>query len=63
MPLSAGAKLGPYEIVVPLGAGGMGEVYRAADTRLNRHVALKVLQPEFASDPSQTELASFHLSK
>ncbi len=40
MPLTTGAKLGPYEILAPLGAGGMGEVYRARDTRLNRDVAI-----------------------
>ena len=43
MALSAGARLGPYEIVAPLGAGGMGEVYRAKDPRLGREVAIKVL--------------------
>src|SRR6202011_1433633 len=43
MPLSAGTRLGPYEIVSPLGVGGMGEVYRAKDTRLERVVAIKVL--------------------
>jgi serine/threonine protein kinase len=43
MPLSAGDKLGPYEIVSPIGKGGMGEVYRARDTRLEREVAVKVL--------------------
>ncbi len=48
--LNAGSKLGPYEIVAPLGAGGMGEVYRARDTRLNRDVALKVLPEAFARD-------------
>ncbi len=50
MPLSAGHKIGPYEIVSPLGAGGMGEVYRATDTNLGRQVALKVLPPAFAKD-------------
>ncbi len=48
MPLSSGSRLGPYEIVAPLGAGGMGEVYRARDTRLDREVAIKVLPEGFA---------------
>jgi eukaryotic-like serine/threonine-protein kinase len=48
--LSSGARLGPYEIVAPIGAGGMGEVYRALDTRLDREVAVKVLPEELASD-------------
>jgi len=48
--LSAGAHLGPYEILSPLGAGGMGEVYRARDTRLDREVAIKVLSKELAED-------------
>ena len=51
MPLLSGTKLGPYEIGVPLGAGGMGEVYRARDTRLDRSVAIKILPAEFSSDP------------
>lgn len=51
MSLAAGAKLGPYEIVAPLGAGGMGEVYRARDTRLDRTVAIKILPAQFSSDP------------
>src|SRR5579862_8111357 len=51
MPLSAGTRLGPYEIVTPLGAGGMGEVYRARDTRLDRTVAIKILPTELANDP------------
>src|SRR5882762_10500370 len=50
MALSAGTRLGPYEVVSPLGAGGMGEVYRARDTRLNREVAIKVLPAAFSSD-------------
>src|SRR5260370_20535548 len=49
--LSAGTKLGPYEIQLPLGAGGMGEVYRARDTRLERTVEIKILPAQFSSDP------------
>ena len=51
MILQAGARLGPYEIVSPLGAGGMGEVYKARDTRLDRTVAIKVLPASLAADP------------
>jgi len=50
MPLSAGARLGPYQIVALLGAGGMGEVYRARDPRIGREVAIKVLAPSFSGD-------------
>jgi eukaryotic-like serine/threonine-protein kinase len=51
MPLAPGTKLGPYEILAPLGAGGMGEVYRARDARLERSVAIKILPAEFSTDP------------
>src|ERR1035441_6612112 len=50
MALTSGSKLGPYEIQSPLGAGGMGEVYRAQDTRLGRDVALKILPESFARE-------------
>src|ERR1700674_1828492 len=52
MALTAGTKLGPYEIIAPIGAGGMGEVYRARDTRLDRDVAIKVLPASLSSDSS-----------
>src|SRR5262252_2781654 len=53
MALAAGTFLGPYEIVARLGAGGMGEVYRAKDTKLGREVALKVLPDTFTHDPER----------
>ena len=53
MALSAGQKLGPYEILAPLGAGGMGEVYRGRDRKLDREVAVKVLPESFARDPER----------
>ena len=53
MPLSAGTRLGPYEIQSPLGAGGMGEMYRAHDPRLERDVAIKVLPAALSADPDR----------
>ena len=53
MPLAAGTRLGPYETIAPLGAGGMGEVYRAKDTRLQREVAIKGLPETFAQHPER----------
>src|SRR5919107_2472588 len=51
MTVSVGTRLGPYEIIAPLGSGGMGEVYRARDTRLDREVAIKVMAEHIAADP------------
>jgi len=53
MTLSAGTRLGPYEILAPIGAGGMGEVYRARDERLKRDVAIKILPASFSSNPER----------
>src|SRR5438477_3216637 len=53
MPLGNGARIGPYEIVSAIGAGGMGEVYRATDTTLGRQVAIKVLPEAVATDPER----------
>src|SRR4249919_3370182 len=53
MSLASGARLGPYEVLGSLGAGGMGEVYRARDTKLHRDVAVKVLPDLFAADPER----------
>src|SRR5215469_10960682 len=55
MALTSGAKVGPYEIIAPLGAGGMGEVYRARDTRLERTVAIKILPSHLSSDPGHKQ--------
>ena len=55
MPISAGQKVGPYEVLSSIGAGGMGEVYRARDTRLGREVALKILPAEFSADRERLE--------
>ncbi len=53
MALSSGTRLGPYEIIGAIGEGGMGEVYRARDTKLNRDVAIKVLPGQYAADPER----------
>ncbi len=55
MPLARGTRLGPYQIESPIGAGGMGEVYKATDTRLERTVAIKVLPAHVASDPERKQ--------
>ncbi len=53
MPLKVGTTLGPYEVLSAIGAGGMGEVYKARDTKLNRDVALKILPDAFVNDPGR----------
>ena len=58
MPLEVGSRLGHYDVTALIGEGGMGQVYRATDTRLDRQVALKVLPEAFAEDPDR--LARFH---
>jgi Tol biopolymer transport system component len=55
MPLAPGVRLGPYEILSAIGAGGMGEVYRASDSRLNRHIAIKVLPTAYSADPERLQ--------
>jgi serine/threonine protein kinase len=59
MSLAAGDRLGPYEILAPIGAGGMGEVYRARDTRLKREVAVKILPRGLATDPVRRQRFEF----
>src|SRR6185295_18838856 len=53
MPIESGSRIGPYEVLAPLGEGGMGVVFRGRDSRLQRDVALKVLPDNFASDPDR----------
>ena len=60
MSLSAGTRLGPYEVIAPIGRGGMGEVYRATDTNLKRSVAIKVLPDDVAADRDRLGRAQVH---
>jgi serine/threonine protein kinase len=65
MSFAPGVRLGPYEVISAIGAGGMGEVYRARDTRLNCDVAIKILPTAFCADPDrlarfEQEAASLH---
>ena len=53
LPLTPGTRLGVYEVIAPIGEGGMGQVYRATDTTLGRQVAIKILPDAFASDPDR----------
>ena len=62
MPLTPGTRVGSYEILAPIGAGGMGEVYRARDTKLKRDVAIKVLPETFARDPERIDRKSTRLN-
>jgi serine/threonine protein kinase len=62
MSLAAGTRLGPYEVLAPIGAGGMGEVYRGRDTKLNRDVALKILPDAFAIAPCRDPLNCYEIS-
>ena len=59
MPLTPGARLGHYEVTAKIGEGGMGEVYRVTDTKLNRQVALKILPEAFAADPDGNHWTHF----
>ncbi len=61
MTLDPGTRLGPYEILSPIGAGGMGEVYKAKDTRLDRTVAIKVLPEHLAKDSERKSASSVRL--
>lgn len=63
MALTAGTKLGSYEILVPLGAGGRGEAHRPKDTRLGRDVALKILPEWFAPPISSTDVCTYDVAK
>ena len=63
MPLSVGDRLGPYEILAPLGAGGMGEVFRAKDTKLDREVAIKVLPRVLADDSERISVLHGSIAK
>ncbi len=56
MTIDAGTRLGPYEILAPIGAGGMGEVYKANDTRLDRTIAIKILPEHLAESPERKKL-------
>ena len=61
MGLTSGIRLGPYEILSPLGAGGMGEVYRARDSRLNRDVAIKILPEHLSQSRELREIGRAHV--